>query len=50
MFQNQPWNALRTGTLLLGLLVSLLCSTVALGATEDIVHMTDGRVLHGQIV
>jgi hypothetical protein len=50
MFQNQPWNAFRTGTLLLGLFVALLCSTVALGATEDIVHMTDGRVLHGQIV
>ncbi|MDG2292665.1 MAG: hypothetical protein P8L37_08385, partial [Phycisphaerales bacterium] len=50
MFRNQPWNAFRTLSLLLGLTFSLLLANGAMAATEDIVHLTDGRVLHGQIV
>jgi len=42
--------SLRTRGSLVVLLATLMISCLAFGATEDIIHMDDGRVLHGQII
>ena len=42
--------SVRTHYSLVALVLAIFMTSIAWAATEDIIHMDDGRVLHGQIV
>jgi hypothetical protein len=50
MLGNPSFLRIRGAVLVLGLLCSMLMTPAAFAATEDIIYMSDGRELHGEIV
>ena len=50
MLRNLSSFRLRASALVLAVFCSLLMTNASFAATEDIIYMSDGRELHGEIV